>query len=483
MSHEIRTPMNAILGFCEILEGSVTDPKHKKYIASIRSSGRALLLLINDILDLSKIEAGKLRVERKPFNPLKVFAEMERVFEKAMADKKLSFDLEISRNFPESIALDEVRLRQILLNLIGNAVKFTEKGRVRLTASCSPSGEGVGSITLAVEDTGIGVAPGEMEKIFEPFEQPAGQDQLKYGGTGLGLSITKRLVSAMSGSIKAWSEPGRGSVFTVEFRGVEIQALSPRTARESESAGPAVRFDRAVVLVADDIPSNREMICELLSGCGDLQFILAADGAEAVELAARAAPDIILMDIKMPKVDGIEAAESIKTNDKTKHIPIVAVTASVCKSTVKMKVLNSLFNACLFKPVSRQMLIGEMKKYLPHSVVDGKDGKSSGAGPAAESFDPREIKDPAGFAESLERKIVRQLDYAGKTMLMDKISALAEPLAEIGEKHSFQPFAAFAEEIKRQTDMFDVSALSDTLGRLAETIAKIQKERGGTVRK
>ncbi|NJL58983.1 MAG: hypothetical protein HC887_04340 [Desulfobacteraceae bacterium] len=225
MSHEIRTPMNAILGFTELLAASVCDEQQGQYLTAIESSGRSLLILINDILDLSKIEAGKMQIVYEAVNPHKIFDEIRKMFYVQISDKKLDFITEISENIPESLFLDEVRLRQILFNLIGNAVKFTEKGHIRLSAISSypdPEDHSKLDLTIAIEDTGIGISSEFQESIFESFRQQDGQNTRKYGGTGLGLAITKRLVEMMSGHITLKSRQGRGSIFEITLHRVSI---------------------------------------------------------------------------------------------------------------------------------------------------------------------------------------------------------------------------------------------------------------------
>ncbi len=222
MSHEIRTPLNAILGFTQILSPLLEVPQQKEYLDSIHTSAKSLLCLINDILDLSKIEAGKLEASYRPTNFRGVLQEVEQIFRQKSLAKGLEFKILVSESFPKYLIFDEVRLRQILLNLVGNAIKFTHSGYVRISVEDIMEEENRIAINFVVEDSGIGIDLQEQEKIFEPFEQQKKQDYQKYGGTGLGLAITKRLVKILEGKIELFSELGKGSSFQVRFSGVEI---------------------------------------------------------------------------------------------------------------------------------------------------------------------------------------------------------------------------------------------------------------------
>lgn len=227
MSHDIRTPMNAILGFTELLEGKIQDPQQKHYLSAIKAGGKTLLGLINDILDLSKIEAGKLNLEYSPVSLASVFNETEQMFSHKIAEKGLDFIVETSPNFPETILLDEIRLRQILMNLVGNAVKFTESGYIKLYASHHAyEDRNTPDIIFSVEDTGIGIPGDQRESIFGAFEQQQGQSHARFGGTGLGLAITKQLVEMMGGEIYVNGEVGKGSTFHINFRNVALSPVS-----------------------------------------------------------------------------------------------------------------------------------------------------------------------------------------------------------------------------------------------------------------
>ena len=367
MSHEIRTPMNAILGFTEILKRKIINEQHKKYLASIHSAGKSLMTLINDILDLSKIEAGKMKIKYEAINPVSVFKEIAGVFSQKISDKGLKFFMETDMNLPEFIMLDEVRLRQIIFNLVGNAIKFTESGSVRIKVQTLAHKETPDRIDFifSVEDTGIGIPEDQQETIFDAFEQQSGQDHATYGGTGLGLAITKRLAELMGGAISVSGEKGKGSVFTVTLKNVHKVKWSDTVEQKSDKSADSVIFDKAMIMIADDITDNRVLLSEYLNDY-DFNIIEAKDGWEACELAKRLRPALILMDMKMPVMDGREATQNIKTFEKTRAIPIIAVTAAAMKDDAKE--INFMCDGYLRKPVRKEELVAVLARFLKHSV-------------------------------------------------------------------------------------------------------------------
>lgn len=261
MSHEIRTPMNAILGLAELLDSLISDKKQKNYLETIKSSGKNLLTIINDILDLSKIEAGKMEIHYEPVNPYPLFHEIKDIFSLSISRKGLEFVMNIAPDIPESLLLDDIRLRQILFNLVGNAVKFTERGQIKLSARKVQHQNGPGTIDLliAVEDTGIGIDPESHDKIFEAFRQQDGQSTKKYGGTGLGLTISRRLAEMMGGTISVQSRVNEGSTFEITLRGVLIATAGGQHPQEMVSASQNSSFDKAGKKEENEEPEERLM--------------------------------------------------------------------------------------------------------------------------------------------------------------------------------------------------------------------------------
>lgn len=382
MSHELRTPMNAIIGFSEILERLVQDSKQKNYLSKIQASGNTLLSLINDVLDLSKIEAGKLTLKYTPVSIPKLFEETFQVFGQKLAEKSLDHSIEIDPDIPQSIFIDEVRLRQILLNLIGNAIKFTNKGKVSLKVWAEyPEGSGHSCLNLcfSVQDTGIGIPEDQLNIIFEPFEQEKGKKNRDYGGTGLGLSITRNLVNALNGTISVISKVDSGSTFTVVLNSLEVCVINTDELLATEKDiynYDAVVFEKAKVLVVDDIDYNRDLIRGFLVNY-DLELIDAENGSEAIEKAIKNKPNLILLDMKMPVMDGYTAATILKNDNKLKNIPIISITASALTDDEKR--ITSICNGYLRKPMHRVELVEMLMKHLPYSIskVDGGNSLTS----------------------------------------------------------------------------------------------------------
>ena len=356
MSHEIRTPMNAVLGYTELLSSTLVDQTQKDYINSIKSSGKSLLTLINDILDLSKIEAGKLEMEYDYVDTYSFFSEFERIFSLKVSEKGLKFILDITSGTPAGIYIDEARVRQIVFNLIGNAIKFTSEGKIvikvftenpRIVNYSKEKSEELIDLIIEVQDTGIGISKELQEAIFEPFVQE--DDSKNYGGTGLGLTITRRLTALMNGTIHVQSEPGKGSTFTVRIPEIAYLRDFSKTTVDIQIDPAEIVFEEAVILIADDVEHNRSYLRDALKNT-KLKIVEAEDGIAAYKLAKEIVPDLIIADIRMPKMDGFQLLNKIKTDKKLKHIPVIAYSASVLKSQ-KERIHKSEFVGLLIKPV------------------------------------------------------------------------------------------------------------------------------------
>jgi len=370
MSHEIRTPLNAILGISEALVSSLDDNYIKTKIKTIYSSGTTLLALINDILDLSKIEAGKLDLMYMPVNLHKTIEEIVTLFENKADQKGLSLKFDYKNPDYKTFDLDETRIRQVLFNLVGNAIKFTEEGEVSVTVYIQKTTNSLCSITIEVIDTGIGIASDQQKVIFDSFRQQSGQSNKKYGGTGLGLAISKKLVDLMNGKILLKSNVGVGSEFVVFLPGIKIVEQEKKEMKTKVDIFHTVDFEDATILVVDDIRINVDTIT-LLNKCKSLNFIGKYSGEAALEWLEDNTPNLILLDIKMPKLDGWETLKKIRENHKNKDIPIVAYTASGMKEEVEMAA--STFNDMLIKPVTKQALFNIIAKYISYTDKEESD--------------------------------------------------------------------------------------------------------------
>ena len=329
MSHELRTPLTSVIGFAGLLRGAALDVEQSRYLDRIEDAGQALMSTLNDVLDLSKLEAGGVELDRRPFALETVLDQALGILEGQACAKGLMLDKQVAADVPAFVVGDPERLRQILLNLLGNAVKFTTRGSVTLSARCLKNAR----IELSVTDTGIGVAHDMIDQVFERFTQADATVTRQFGGTGLGLSITRRLAEAMGGEVGADSEPGQGSRFwcVLPLPVAEDPSLAEVEAVEQDAAPAAgVR-----VLLADDNEANRELVGAILRAVGH-RVDLAVNGVEAVAAAARGEHDLVLMDVQMPVQDGVSATRAIRRlANRAGRVPIIALSANVLAQQVE----------------------------------------------------------------------------------------------------------------------------------------------------
>ena len=362
MSHEIRTPLNAILGFGTILERDLTlSETQAEQVRTINRSGRHLLKLINDILDMSRIEAGRLALHNAPFCLQDLLDDLEAMFRVRAEEKGLSLSLERDANLPCNVVGDEAKLRQVLVNMTGNAVKFTKQGSVTLRVRMEAPAETGPRLVLEVEDTGPGIPPEELTHIFDAFRQSeAGREA---GGTGLGLSISKRLVDLMGGELAVRSTLGAGSCFTASIP-VEPSAETPSQPKTPPRRIAGVERNEAEgpLLIVDDVKENRDILKALLAPLG---FALreAENGREALRLFEKERPCAVLMDMRMPVMDGYEATRRIKASEGGSSVPVIAITASAFEDDVQ-NVLKSGADICIRKPLSPEDVYEALGKLL-----------------------------------------------------------------------------------------------------------------------
>jgi len=369
MSHEIRTPLNGILGFSELLKDKIADLEHKKYLEIINNSGNSLLKLINDILDLSKVESGTLELEYKPVSIQNITKELDDLFRHKVLNKGLVFEVEVQDNIPKVLLLDETRLKQVLINILGNAIKFTSNGFIKLNVSNQHhvnAPQSTVDLLFEIEDTGKGIPQNQFTSIFKTFIQVKGQKTSDYGGTGLGLSIAKKLVDLMNGTINVESILEKGSKFSVCIKGIEVLSDEAIPIKSKINIKNII-FSRAKVLVCDDIKYNRKLVKGFLED-NDFEIIEASNGKEAIELAIQEKPTIILMDMKMPVMSGYEAIEIFNKDSRISEIPIIAITASAMKEDEE--IISQLCDDYLKKPISKANLYQSLMKFIPYNKIE-----------------------------------------------------------------------------------------------------------------
>ncbi len=462
MSHEIRTPLNAILGFSELLKNkNLQHPRYNDYVDGISDSGKNLLKLINDILDLSKIESGKLDIKYEPVNIYNLMAELNQIFSIKVSDKNLNFTIDIKKNTPQSLFLDEIRLRQVLFNLVGNAVKFTEHGFVAIEVNHTLNIEPENSINLIIKviDSGIGIPENQTNAIFEPFIQQEGQSARKYEGTGLGLSITKRLIGLMNGKIYVDSIVGKGSEFTVELNNIQIDTLNLDSNNKINETIGHIEFLGSKILIVEDDLANMEILKGYLEDY-NLKIIEAINGKIAIKVANDFKPDIILMDLQMPELDGFEAIKIIKFDDNLKHIPIIAVTASILLDDVQN--VKHITDGYLKKPVSKNELIRVLTRFLPSKLNDASCIKIDDNS-LLDEFVIFDCNDYSNIDDKLkqifENEILPKWDSINKTLIIDRIREFAQELIEIGIKYRINTLIKYGQQLVEDLNSFNIERI------------------------
>ncbi|MEM9327245.1 MAG: PAS domain-containing protein, partial [Bacteroidota bacterium] len=454
MSHEIRTPLNSIIGFSDLLNQMVTDGLHQSYLQAISASGKTLLALINDILDISKIESGRLEIRQVPLN-LKVLSEEVRsMFTIRAREKNLDFRVEVDNPISEYLLLDELRIKQILINLLGNSFKFTNEGGVYLRIKVMEGPDKRYHLEFEVQDTGIGISPSAQDKIYYNFYQDLDrQADGAVGGTGLGLAIVYKLVKLMGGEIRVNSKLDQGTTFNLTFPETEIiDDVTAVSDVKREQYASDLAFEAASVLLVDDVENNRFYLRELFRNTPILTWE-ARDGVEALEIVSAENIELILTDIRMPRMDGFELVKALRQQEVTAKIPIVAVTASVFGADSKLK---DLFDAILYKPVLRGDLFQLLKRFIPHRIVSN------------EAIEEKSTINDLVIGEPLRKKL-RQALWSDFEALRDhqpiaEVLALAKKLQEFeGDNGEDVVLKDLGQRLASTVNNLDIAGMLDQL--------------------
>jgi signal transduction histidine kinase/ligand-binding sensor domain-containing protein/CheY-like chemotaxis protein len=468
MSHEIRTPINAVLGFTEILSSEITRERHKAFLEAVSSSGKTLLGLLNDVLDLSRIEAGKMDLKLETLNLHDLLAEQKQIFSNKAESKGLEFQLEIDPALSETFCLDGLRLRQVLLNLVGNAVRFTDNGFIKL--SVQKGGENTDGVDLvfSVQDTGIGIPEDQQQRIFKAFEQQEDQSR-RYGGTGLGLTITSRLVEMMGGDITVHSRKGKGSTFTVTLKNVAVSDTSASKDTENETDVDSVQFKKASLLIVDGKELNRRLVMEYLAH-SPIECIETGSGKEAVVLARTHRPGLILMGTKNLDIDGYESAKIIKSDDALKEIPIIIFTAALESKEEEIK--KAGMEGCLNKPVSKKELFKLLMDFLPYSIAE----TAGTAGTPPSPLEPaiRE-KLPELAAILRSEDIIRRWEKISRTLIIDEVEDFSTEMKKLDLDYRSGILSRWAEDLLDYLYTFDLEKMRKTLSSFTELPGEIER--------
>lgn len=481
MSHEIRTPLNIIIGFNSILKKSIENKKLLKYTDSIETSSYNLLRFLNDILDMSKLEAGKVQLSPENINLKLLVSNIKELFSLKADEKDLDLKVEFDRNVPDEVIIDEIRLRQILVNLVGNAIKFTEMGYVKIKVEAPKLNKynaefsTTTNLRFHIEDSGIGISKEDLEKIFESFRQVNIKEQKQLGGTGLGLAISKRLTEMMQGEISVISEKGKGSTFIVTLRDIPIGRTISDPVQQSKPLTDDLSFEftGGTILVADDEEMNRSLIKVCFENT-KVVVLEAADGKETIEIAGKFKPEVILMDVKMPVIDGLEATKIIKGDENLKDIQIIAFSASNIFERLEDDEIK-LFSGLISKPVLLDELYQKTAEFLPNKNRPGQnDTKQSAEVKAANFMDDLSLSEPL-IINKLRVDFKENFLAVNGSNSMKKILKFADELKNFASENNFNKLEKYAKMMREAGDNFDIDQVKKLLKLFPEIIQNTNK--------
>jgi PAS domain S-box-containing protein len=491
MSHEIRTPLNGILGFTDMLlrdDNRTTDENRKEWLSVIQTSGQHLLQLINNILDLSKVESGELDLEMTQCNPMDLLADLASIMRIHANDKLIKLNIETSGPLPRSIKTDTTRLRQILTNLIGNAIKFTEQGSVTIRIHLHNTDSSQRALMIEIIDTGMGIPNEKLLTIFDPFSQADSSITRNFGGTGLGLTISRNLAEALGGTLRVASIPGEGSTFTLSIPiglidDLELyesfQSESIRSAKSSKLKPSVERRLEGRVLLVDDGQTNRQLIGLILKRAG-AQVTTANNGQEGFDLASANDFDLVLMDMQMPVMDGYTASTCLREHGVT--TPIIALTASAMAGD-RERCLNAGCNDYLTKPVDIEELVDRAAHWMHPSPDESTDNGSNPSGTGADTpglvsslpMDDPELREIVlSYIDSLSEQM-EDIEKAYASKNYDRLKGYTHKIIGSGGTVGLDSLSDVATKIEDSVLEEDFEKVAESIAELRQLTAQIER--------
>ncbi|MCP5046110.1 MAG: response regulator [bacterium] len=429
--------------------------------AEKEKAGKSLLKLIDSVLDFSKIEAGKMDLEPVPVDITMIFREVGGIFKEQFINQKLTYVIDVEKNLPYKLMLDETRLRQILLNIVGNAVKFTNDGYIKVSAKGNYKTENHDKIDLfiSVSDTGIGILVEDQNHIFEPFQQQSVDITQTFGGTGLGLPISRKLAAIMNGRISVESNAGEGSTFNIILEDVPVIAMESTPPDEESLDLKLIHFEKATVLVVDEVESIRVMLQGILTRF-NLEVLTAGSGQDALQIAGERLPDVILMDLIMPEMDGIEAVKRLKNDPKTKHIPVIVITASV------KDIKNKNIPGCgwvwhLEKPIRVNRLFRVLSAYIGYSLTLERPAPEP-----SERYEPlpeETVKGLPLLIRTLREEFLPELEHFEGVLKMEDVKNFGIRVKQLGIDFGIPQLVDYADQLDFYEQSFDITAIEKVL--------------------
>lgn len=460
ISHEIRTPLNAIIGFSRLLAQRITHAKERSYVDAIVMSSKGLLALVNNVLDLSKIESGKLELAQDIINITELLDSVTNMFSQMAKDKHIELSIQIENVLPAYVCIDGNRVRQILINLLSNAVKYTENGYIHLNAKSEyvSTDRSLVRLIFNVVDSGCGIAAEDIDCIFDPFTQGSRRDSNIYESTGLGLAITQRLVEHMDGSLQVKSQLGVGSTFTVELPNIVVVTTKQPSPERHSSLDYLATLKIDKILVVDDVQLNRELLVDILEAYSQ-KIVLAVDGEEAIKLALAEQPTLILMDIRMPRLDGRSALVKMRARPELNGTPVIAITASSMRN--EEIELRRQFDGYVRKPFSIEALVAEIIRVLAR-----KDSTLINDRPI-QAIAPADIKITKAESKVLNTQLKQLQMHVWKqargSLAHGNVLALVDEIRLLTQQFNVPELVTYNEQLYAATLSFDIVTMEREL--------------------